>query len=95
MQQMRLFGESPTHGYGAGTAIALVSGYCAFQVMTDTVFSVLTFRHPVPAVTGITTGNVALAGVTIPAGTIVYGVAAATVTSGAGQVFFEKMPTNT
>lgn len=79
-----MFGEMPTFTFnGAVTGPTLPeNGVATLIVLTDSVFSTLSFRWPIASPT-----SVAITGVTIPAGTILYGVSVYVVTSGAGIAY--------
>lgn len=84
MNNARLFGEMPTFTFnGAVTGPTLPeNGVATIAILNDTVFSTLTFRWPLTSV-----ASVSLVGATIPAGTILYGVASYAITSGAGIAY--------
>lgn len=84
MNNARLFGETPTftfNGVVSGPACP-ENGVATIVILNDTIFSTLTFRWPLTSV-----ASVSLAGATIPAGTILYGVASYIVTSGVGIAY--------
>jgi hypothetical protein len=90
MDKSAFFGQLPSSIYAAGFAVTSLpqKGYMTVHVLTDTVFSVLTYAHVQPTITGKISASGSLAGVTIPGGTILYGVATLTVTSGNGTIFY-------
>lgn len=82
MNNARLFGEMPTFTYNGAVSGPIIpeNGVATITILNDTIFSTLTFRWPI-------TGSVSLVAATIPAGTILYGVASYVVTSGVGVAF--------
>lgn len=83
----RVLGQTPHLPFGAASTCDLTAkrGYATVDCMTDTVFSALTFAHE-------QAGSVSLAGVTIPAGKVLYGVRSFTVTSGNGVAYLSINP---
>ena len=83
----RVLGQAPQLPFNAGGTCDLTAkrGYITIDCMTDCVFSVLDFAHPM-------TGSGTLAGVTIPAGKVLYGVRKFTVTSGDGIAYLSIFP---
>lgn len=83
----RVLGQTPHFPYNAASSVDLGAkkGYATVDVMTNSVFSVLDFAHPMA-------GAGSLAGVTIPAGKVLYGVRKFTVTSGDGIAYLSINP---
>jgi hypothetical protein len=91
MDKARFFGECPQFAFNGATSlikvgatttsqVAPAKGVASITILADTVFAALVLAFPI-------TGSADLAGVTIPAGTTIYGVQQYQVTSGTGIAY--------
>lgn len=79
-----MFGEMPSFTFNGATAQITLpeNGVTTIMLVADTVFADITFRWPVAS-----PASVPITGLTIPAGTTLYGVSTYQVTTGAGVAY--------